>query len=267
MTVAASCDEQCHAEAESIPPAVSGYINDYFCRPMGQKKLQRFAEIRSFSNVLEYPAGMKGQWNTFFKNGRPILLELACGKGEYAVGLGRIHPEKNFLGLDIKGNRMWVGAKTALTEGLPNVAFLRTQIEKITDYFAENEVAEIWVTFPDPQLRFGKAKKRLTHPRFLRLYQAIMGKGGLVNLKTDSPDLYQFTKKVIHLFGLRLLVDLSNVYAEPVLHDDLKIQTHYEKLDIAKSQRVHYLKFALDQDLPVHLDEQLKQILIETTAG
>ena len=217
--------------------------------------------------MLEYPVGMKGQWNNFFKNEHPILLELACGKGEYAVGLGRIHPEKNFLGLDIKGNRMWVGARTALAEGLTNVAFIRTQIEKITDYFAGNEVDEIWITFPDPQLRFGKAKKRLTHPRFLRLYQAIMGKGGLVNLKTDSPELYQFTKQVIHLFGLQLLEDLSDVYAEPNLKEDLKIQTHYEKLDIAKSQRVHYLKFALDRDLPVDLDEQLKQLLIETTVG
>jgi tRNA (guanine-N7-)-methyltransferase len=234
---------------------------------MGQKKLQRFAEIRSFSNVLEYPAGMKGQWNTFFKNPNPILLELACGKGEYAVGLGRIHPDKNFLGIDIKGNRMWVGARTAISEGLTNVAFLRTQIEKITDYFAENEVAEIWITFPDPQLRAGKAKKRLTHPRFLRLYQAIMGKGGLVNLKTDSPDLYNFTKQVIDLFNLHLLEDLNDVNAEPNRNDDLRIQTHYEKLDIAKSQRVHYLKFALSRDLPVNLDEQLKRILIETTAG
>jgi len=234
---------------------------------MGQKKLQRFAEIRGFSNVLEYPAGMKGKWNSFFKNGRPILLELACGKGEYAVGLGRLHPEKNFLGLDIKGNRMWVGASTALKEDLTNVAFVRTQIEKITDYFAENEVAEIWITFPDPQLRAGKAKKRLTHPRFLRLYQAIMGKGGLVNLKTDSPDLYNFTKQVIDLFNLHLLEDLNDVNAEPNRNDDLRIQTHYEKLDIAKSQRVHYLKFALSRDLPVNLDEQLKRILIETTAG
>lgn len=231
---------------------------------MGQKKLQRFAEIKSFSNVLEYPSGMKGEWKSFFQNSNPIVLELACGKGEYAVGLGRLHPERNFIGLDIKGNRMWVGAKTALDEGLTNVAFIRTQIEKITDYFAEGEIAEIWITFPDPQLRGSKAKKRLTHPRFLRLYHSIMGTNGVVNLKTDSPDLYNFTKLVVNISELNLLEDLVDVYAEAEVSDDLKIKTHYEKLDIAKSNRIHYLKFSIDRDLPDALDEQLKQLLIET---
>jgi tRNA (guanine-N7-)-methyltransferase len=234
---------------------------------MGQKKLQRFAEIKGFSNVLEYPPGMKGEWKNFFHNTQPIVLELACGKGEYAVGLARLHPEKNFIGLDIKGNRMWVGAKTALNEGLNNVCFIRSQIEKITDYFAEGEVAEIWITFPDPQLRVSKAKKRLTHPRFLRLYQSIMGNNGVVNLKTDSPDLYNFTKLVVNISELKLLEDIVDVYAEAELSDALKIQTHYEKLDIAKSNRIHYLKFSLDKNLPTALDEQLKQLLIETEAG
>jgi len=233
---------------------------------MGQKKLQRFAEIKGFSNVLEYPTDMKGRWSTFFHNSHPITLELACGKGEYAVGLGRLHAERNFIGLDIKGNRMWVGAKTALGEGLQNVAFIRTQIEKITDYFAEGEVAEIWITFPDPQLRVSKAKKRLTHPRFLRLYQSIMGKNGVVNLKTDSPDLYQFTKHVIRLYDLTLLQDLDDIYQQNDLSADLKIQTHYEKLDIAQSNRIHYLKFSIDKELPEAIDEQLKQLLIETEA-
>src|SRR6478609_3010515 len=146
---------------------------------MGQKKLQRFAEIKAFKNVLEYPSGMKGEWKNFFHNANPITLELACGKGEYAVGLARLHKSRNFIGLDVKGNRMWVGAKTALDEGLNNVAFLRTQIEKITDYFGQEEVSEIWITFPDPQLRISKAKKRLTHPRFLRLYKLIMGSTGI----------------------------------------------------------------------------------------
>src|SRR3954470_19408719 len=181
---------------------------------MGQKKLQRFAEIRTFSNVLEYPAGMKGQWKTFFKNNNPVILELACGKGEYAVGLGRIHRDKNFIGLDIKGNRLWVGAKNALNKGLTNVAFIRTQIEKITDYFAEGEVSEIWITFPDPQLRVSKAKKRLTHPRFLRLYQGFLISNGVINLKTDSPDLYDFTKQVINLFELELLQDFEDINTE-----------------------------------------------------
>jgi len=231
---------------------------------MGQKKLQRFAEIKAFKNVLEYPSGMKGEWKNFFHNAHPITLELACGKGEYAVGLARLHKSRNFIGLDIKGNRMWVGAKTALDEGLNNVAFLRTQIEKITDYFGQEEVSEIWITFPDPQLRISKAKKRLTHPRFLRLYQLIMGSKGIVNLKTDSPDLYNFTKKVIDLFDLQLLEDYSDVYNEGQLSSELKIKTHYEKLDIAKSNRIHYLKFCLNKEMPIAIDEQLKQLLIET---
>lgn len=233
---------------------------------MGQKKLQRFAEIKTFSNVLEYPVDMKAQWKNFFHNTNPIILELACGKGEYAVGLGKIHHEKNFIGLDIKGNRMWVGAKKALDEGLSNVAFIRTQIEKITDYFAEGEVSEIWITFPDPQLRISKAKKRLTHPRFLKLYQTITGSNGIVNLKTDSPDLYNFTKHVINLFSLEMLQDIENVYAEAEISNELQIKTYYEKLDIAKSNRIHYLKFSLDKSFPADAEEQVKQLFIEQEA-
>lgn len=233
---------------------------------MGQKKLQRFAEIKGFSNVLEYPTNMKGQWSSFFHNTNPVTLELACGKGEYAVGLGKLHPEINYIGLDIKGNRMWVGAKTALAEGLHNVAFIRTQIEKITEYFAKGEVSDIWITFPDPQLRVSKAKKRLTHPRFLRLYQSILKTNGVIHLKTDSPDLYNFTRQVINLFNLKLLEDIDNVYGCNNVSEDLAIKTHYERLDIAAANRVHYLKFSIDNSLPIELDEQLKQLLIETEA-
>lgn len=209
---------------------------------------------------------MKGKWNNFFKNNNPIVLELACGKGEYAVGLGRVNANKNFIGLDIKGNRMWVGAKKALTEGLTNVAFVRTQIEKIADYFAEGEIAEIWITFPDPQLRISKAKRRLTHPRFLRLYQTFLATGGIVHLKTDSPDLYLFTKAVINLFDLLLLQDYEDVYTQAADNSDLRIKTHYEQLDIAKSNRIHYLQFRLDKALPKSKDELLKQQLSEQPA-
>src|SRR5690606_17668176 len=138
---------------------------------MGQKKLVRFAELKTFPNVLEFPEGIAGQWHAFFKNTNPIVLELACGKGEYAVGLGRMYPNKNFIGIDQKGNRIWVGAKKALNEQLNHVAFLRTQIDQVNNYFGRGEVEEIWITFPDPQLRLSKVKKRLTHPKFLRLYQ------------------------------------------------------------------------------------------------
>ncbi len=229
---------------------------------MGQKKLQRFSEIKSFPNVLEYPENMQGKWNVFFKNNNPIILELACGKGEYAVGLARLHPEKNYIGVDIKGNRLWVGAKFALKNDLKNVAFLRTQIDKISQYFLEDEVDEIWITFPDPQLRFSKARKRLTHPKFLRLYQQILKTHGKIHLKTDSPDLYFFTKKVVELYKLTLISDINNVYAEESLTPELAIQTHYEKLDIANSNAVFYLCFTLPKNLSED-DEKLAAFLKE----
>lgn len=230
---------------------------------MAQKKLIRFEEIKSFPNVLEHPQNMKNAWNDFLKNLHPIILELACGKGEYAVGLGRMHPNKNFIGVDLKGNRIWRGAKTALEAGLTNVAFLRTEIDQIANYFAKDEVAEIWITFPDPQLRLSKAKKRLTHPKFLRLYQQILKADGLVHLKTDSPDLYQFTKIVINLFELELLVDYDDAYNEPEITDELRIKTYYEILDIAQSKKVHYLQFKINKDLPIEKDITLKQMISE----
>jgi tRNA (guanine-N7-)-methyltransferase len=226
---------------------------------MGQKKLIRFEAIKHFPNVLEYPQGMQGKWHCFFKNEAPITLELACGKGEYAVGLARLYSDRNFIGIDIKGNRIWRGAKTALDDGLNNVGFIRSHIDKITDYFAPGEIAEIWITFPDPQLRGSRAKKRLTHPRFLRHYQQILQKDGLIHLKTDSPDLYQFTLAVINLFCLELLENTDQVSAQAEVKAELQIKTHYENLDIAQSNRVHYLCFRLNKELPIEKDEVLKQ--------
>jgi len=229
---------------------------------MGHKKLIRFEELRKLKNVLQYPEGMAGKWNDFFKNTRPIVLELACGKGEYAVGLGRLHPGKNFIGVDIKGNRIWVGAKRALHMNLENVAFLRVQIDHINEYFVQHEVEEIWITFPDPQLRMSKAKKRLTHPRFLRLYQQFLLPGGRIHLKTDSPDLYQFTKKVVELFGCKLHMDLDDVYKQENIDQDLQIKTHYESMDIAGSNRIHYLCFSLPVSLPgKETDGVLKELM------
>ncbi len=227
---------------------------------MAQKKLLRFSQIKTFSNVLEYPAGVKGTWDQFFKNENPVVLELACGRGEYTVGLATMFPKQNFIGIDIKGNRMYIGAKKAIDDSLNNAAFLRTQVEKITDYFAAGEVADIWITFPDPQLRVSKAKKRLTHPRFLRLYREILKPGGSINLKTDSPQLYQFTKSVIELYKLDLVEDLEDAYSQPGIAEALKIRTHYEGLDIAQSKKIHYLKFSLPNELP-NLDDQLKEII------
>ncbi|HXR84861.1 MAG TPA: tRNA (guanosine(46)-N7)-methyltransferase TrmB [Hanamia sp.] len=227
---------------------------------MAQKKLQRFAELDTFPNVLQFPENMKGKWEQFFKNNHPVTLELACGKGEYANGLAQLYPEKNYIGVDIKGNRLWVGAKFALKSDLKNVAFLRTQIDKITNYFSTEEVDEIWITFPDPQLRLSKAKKRLTHPRFLRLYQQILRQAGKIHLKTDSPDLYHFTKTVIELYHLPIHSDMNNVYQEANLSPELAIQTHYEKLDIAKSNSIFYLCFSLPETIK-NIDALLLQHL------
>lgn len=231
---------------------------------MGHKKLIRFAELKTFPNVLEFPEGMAGNWKGFFQNDNPITLELACGKGEYAVGLGQVYPQRNFIGIDQKGNRIWAGAKKAIQQSLSNVAFLRTQIDHINNYFAAGEVQEIWITFPDPQLRNSKAKKRLTHPKFLRMYQLFLAPGGLIHLKTDSPDLYRFTKTVTEMYGCTVLAETDNVYAAESVSDELKIKTYYESLDIAGSKRVHYICFSLPPELPGReKDEELKQLLKE----
>ena len=219
----------------------------YFCR-MGQKKLHRFEAIKSFSNVLQYPENMPGRWETVFHNHNPVTLELACGKGEYTVGLSAMHPDRNFIGVDLKGNRLYAGAKRCIKAGLGNAAFLRTQIDKIDDYFLPGEVQEIWITFPDPQLRTSRAKKRLTHPRFLALYQKILRPGGMIHLKTDSPPLFRFTLLVAELFSIPVMETSEDLYAEPAsLTPEQQIQTHYEQLDIAQSKKIFYCRFQLPE--------------------
>jgi tRNA (guanine-N7-)-methyltransferase len=191
----------------------------------------------------------------------PLTLELACGRGEYAVGLGRMFPEQHFIGIDLKGNRIWKGASIASKDGLTNVAFVRSQIELTSNYFAKDEVDEIWITFPDPQLRWSKSKKRLTHPKFLRLYQQFLKNDGIVHLKTDSPLLYNFTLKVIELYGLHLIYKTDNLYAEQNIDPRCLIKTYYEGLDIAQSNKIHYIQFNIDRDLPLELDEILKEAI------
>ena len=227
---------------------------------MAQKKLQRFNDIKTFPNVLEYPENMPGEWQNFFKNQNPMILELACGRGEYTVALAGLFPGQNFIGVDVKGNRMYIGAKRSLNEKLPNAAFLRTQIEKLGEYFSPGEVNEIWITFPDPHLRTSRAKKRLTHPRFLRLYKKVLRPGGLIHLKTDSPALYVFTKKVISMYGLQLQEDCNDVYGQREIKDELKIKTHYENLDIAQSKKIFYLRFTLPAEIKM-IDEQLQEMI------
>ena len=236
---------------------------------MGHKKLIRFKAIESFANVLQYPADMRGKWKDFFKNENPIVLELACGKGEYTVGLSRIYPERNIIGVDLKGNRIYSGALECIQQNLINAAFLRTQIDKINEYFLPGEVAEIWITFPDPQLRTSRAKKRLTHPRFLRLYQEILSTGGPIHLKTDSPSLFSFTQFIIDLYGMEVQDATEDVYARESNPPEIEIKTHYETLDIAESKKVYYLRFTLpEKKIPppdIRLQELLKQIEKEET--
>ncbi|TWI91984.1 tRNA (guanosine(46)-N7)-methyltransferase TrmB [Chitinophaga japonensis] len=214
---------------------------------MGQKKLQRFAEIETFPNVLIYPEGMQGRWRAFFKNTHPLTLELACGKGDYTLALARHFPERNFLGVDLKGNRIWRGAKTALEEPLPNAAFLRTQIEQLGQYFAPGEISEIWITFPDPFLRKSKSKKRLTHPRFLQVYQPLLAPGATINLKTDSEELYAFTQEVTAVCGCKVLEDIPDVYALPEVPPLLQIKTHYERMHLSNGRTIRFIRFTLPE--------------------
>ena len=261
---------------------------------MGQKKLIKFAAIKAYEHVLEFPQDMQGKWAAFFdalnkgispidiaslsisakpivssvssdnnhdNTSRKLTLELACGRGEYAVGLGRMFPEQHFIGIDLKGNRIWKGASIANKDGLKNVAFVRSQIELTSNYFAKNEVDEIWITFPDPQLRWSKAKKRLTHPKFLRLYQQFLKKEGIVHLKTDSPLLYHFSLKVIEMYGLNLIYKTDHLYAEQNIDPRCLIKTYYEGLDIAQSNKIHYIQFNIGKDLPLELDAILKEAI------
>ena len=216
---------------------------------MGKDKLKRFAEISTFSNVLQLDAGQpfKGQWNTgFFKNNNPVVLELACGKGEYTVNLARLFPDKNFIGIDYKGNRIWRGAKTALEDGVNNVGFLRIQIETLLDYFADGEVDEIWITFPDPQPQVSREKKRLTSPRFLAKYKLLLKPGGFVNLKTDNDGLHAYTAEKIGEHLLNLHVKTEDLYPSEHADEVLSIKTYYEKKYLKENKNINYLKFSFE---------------------
>ena len=217
-----------------------------FCPFMGQKKLIRFEAIKSFPNVLQYPPGMQGNWKNFFKNEHPITLELACGKGEYTINLAVMFPDKNFIGIDYKGNRIWRGAKTALEDGVNNVAFLRIQIELILDYFVPGEIDEIWITFPDPQPQLSREKKRLTSPRFLDKYKLLLSPGGCVNLKTDNDGLYGYTLEKITDTGLNLHVKTEDLYNSAFANEVLCIKTYYEKKYLKANKNINYLKFSFD---------------------
>ncbi|ERJ57789.1 tRNA (guanosine(46)-N7)-methyltransferase TrmB [Sphingobacterium paucimobilis] len=213
---------------------------------MGKDKLRKFAEIATFKNVVQLDAGKayKGKWSSaFFGNNKPLILELACGKGEYTVNLAQLFPETNFIGIDYKGNRIWRGAKTALEEGIDNVGFLRIQIETILEYFEENEVSEIWITFPDPQPQDSREKKRLTNPTFLNRYKIILKEGGIMHLKTDNDGFYNYTLEQIQQQSLPVLKETTDLYKSDLVDQVLSIKTYYEKKYLAVDKNINYVEW------------------------
>jgi len=226
-----------------------------------RNKLLKFSELLTFPNVYENydPSNallvanqenqveMANKWKKgHFKNDKPITLELACGRGEYSLALAERHPDRNFIGVDIKGARIWKGAQIAISKKLENVAFLRTKIEFCHLFFGENEIDEIWITFPDPFLKKGKYNRRLTSPNYLDCYRKFLKKTGLVHLKTDSDVMYFHTKEVINELGLKTHLDTFDVYdSDPLLHPDLDIKTYYEKANISNAESIKYLQFVL----------------------
>ena len=226
---------------------------------MGKGKLAKFAEMETFENVFQYPFSvienvpfdLKGRWHAdYFHNDHPIVLELGCGKCEYTVELGKLYPEVNFIGIDIKGARMWTGAKQALQEGLKNVAFLRTNIELIARFFAPDEVDEIWLTFSDPQMK--NPRKRLSSTFFMERYRQFLKDNGVIHLKTDSNFLFTYTSLMVEKNALPVLLKTDDLYHNEALDDEtrriLAIQTHYEKMWIERGLNIKYLKFRLPHD-------------------
>lgn len=220
---------------------------------MAKNKLAKFAEMETLENVFqprhaevfrtEYP--LKGKWNNeVFHNTNPIVLEIGCGKGEYTVELAKLYPEKNFIGLDIKGARMWKGAKEAQENAQTNVAFLRIYAELLESVFAPGEISEIWITFPDPQM--AKARKRLTGTRFLSLYRKVMQENGIVHLKTDSPFLYAYTSEIIKHNGLGEQVNTGDLYGCGMNDKILGIKTFYEKQWLSRGKKIKYIRFSLN---------------------
>ena len=227
---------------------------------MPKNKLRRFADMATYPNVIapkfdevfRTDFRLKGRWkDEVFGNDRPLVLELGCGKGEYTVALARKYPEKNFLGMDIKGSRMWVGATDALQNRLTNVAFLRTRIEFITSCFAPGEVSEIWITFPDPQPQESRVNKRLTSARFLQSYREILQTEGIIHLKTDSQSLFEYTCKIAELNQLHVHVCTCDLYQSGIADDILSVHTYYEKIFMDQGFTIKYLKFSIPEDIPL----------------
>ncbi len=209
----------------------------------GKNKLEKFAEFDAFENTFDFKCETKGKWSAIFGNNNPIVLELACGKGDYAIGLAKMNPNINYVGVDIKGNRLWKGAKTALEQGIQNVRFLRIEIDKLFEFFAENEVSEIWITFPDPQPH--KETKRLSSGRFLNVYRKVMPKSGLMNIKTDSDLFYESSLEQIKEDNLTLIQNIDDVYGLPIVPEFLQIKTFYEQIWLEMGKKIKYIQFIL----------------------
>ena len=236
---------------------------------MGKGQLAKFADMAAYPHVFEYPHSvaeqvpfeMRGKWREqFFKNDNPIVLELGCGRGEYTVGLGRMYPDKNFIGVDIKGARMWTGATDSLREGMTNVAFLRTNIEIIDRFFAEGEVSEIWLTFSDPQMK--KATKRLTSTYFMNRYRKFLTPDGLIHLKTDSNFMFTYTKYMVEENKFPVEFCTDDLYHSGLVDDILGIRTYYEQQWLDRGLTIKYLKFHLipgvtlqEPDIEIELDD------------
>lgn len=226
-----------------------------------RNKLQKFAELLTFPNVYENynpkephliglngeEVTLKGKWRSeHFKNDHPITLELACGRGEYTLDLARRYPEQNFIGVDVKGARIWKGARIGIEEKLDNVAFLRTRIEQIALFFEPGEVDEIWITFPDPFLRKSKANRRLTAPNFIKAYRKILKPGGFVHLKTDEPNLYEFSLEVLAEDPkVEILYQDDDIYAKELPFPELETKTYYEKIHLAEGKKIKYIRFTI----------------------
>jgi tRNA (guanine-N7-)-methyltransferase len=211
---------------------------------MSKNKTEKFREFDAFANTLDFNSDTKGRWSEIFGNQHPIVLELACGKGDYAIGMARMFPEKNFVGVDIKGNRLWRGAKTAKVDGLDNVRFLRIQIDFIEKHFAPGEVSEIWITFPDPQPQ--KPRKRLSASKFLNLYRNIAARDCIMQVKTDSDLFYESTLETIAEEKLPLLENIANVYALPEVPAILEIKTFYENIWLQEGRTIKFVRFGLN---------------------
>lgn len=228
---------------------------------MARKKLLRFEHNAHADNIIEPGKEIfekiKGNWQNYFKNPNPIVLELACGRGEYTTGLAAVFPDKNFVGVDIKGARIWKGSSVAIEQNLQNVAFLRIHIQNLAQYFAEGEVNEIWITFPDPRPKEFDRHRRLTHPRFLAMYKHLLDENGIVHLKTDNEPFFDFTMETLKEQSIHSLIFTKDLYDSPLNAEHYNISTTYEKKFTKQGYKINYLRFKFNKQAETTLIKKL----------